>query len=66
MPTFKTSKKCNIDQNAVISTDVVLGNSVKRQNNVSIYSLLICEDDRFLGHSTVFTNVITTYSAINR
>jgi UDP-2-acetamido-3-amino-2,3-dideoxy-glucuronate N-acetyltransferase len=43
-----------------------LGNNVKVQNNVSIYTGVICEDDVFLGPSMVFTNVINPRSAVNR
>ncbi|WP_321298640.1 acyltransferase [Marinifilum fragile] len=57
---------CNIGQNVVVSPDVVLGKSVKVQNNVSIYTGVICEDDVFLGPSMVFTNVINPRSAVNR
>jgi UDP-2-acetamido-3-amino-2,3-dideoxy-glucuronate N-acetyltransferase len=39
---------------------------VKVQNNVSIYTGVICEDDVFLGPSMVFTNVINPRSAVNR
>jgi UDP-2-acetamido-3-amino-2,3-dideoxy-glucuronate N-acetyltransferase len=46
--------------------DVVLGNNVKVQNNVSIYTGVFCEDDVFLGPSMVFTNVINPRSAVNR
>ena len=52
--------------NVVISPEVVLGKNVKVQNNVSIYTGVICEDDVFLGPSMVFTNVINPRSAINR
>jgi UDP-2-acetamido-3-amino-2,3-dideoxy-glucuronate N-acetyltransferase len=45
---------------------VVLGNNVKVQNNVSIYTGVTCEDDVFLGPSMVFTNVTNPRSAINR
>jgi UDP-2-acetamido-3-amino-2,3-dideoxy-glucuronate N-acetyltransferase len=45
---------------------VILGNNVKVQNNVSIYTGVICEDDVFLGPSVVFTNVINPRSAVNR
>ena len=57
---------CNIGQNVVISPDVVLGNGCKVQNNVSIYTGVICEDDVFLGPSMVFTNVTNPRSAVNR
>jgi UDP-2-acetamido-3-amino-2,3-dideoxy-glucuronate N-acetyltransferase len=50
----------------VISPEVVLGNNVKVQNNVSIYTGVTCDDDVFLGPSMVFTNVINPRSAINR
>jgi UDP-2-acetamido-3-amino-2,3-dideoxy-glucuronate N-acetyltransferase len=59
-------KFCNIGQNVVISPGVVLGSNVKIQNNVSLYTGVICEDDVFLGPSCVFTNVVNPRSAINR
>jgi UDP-2-acetamido-3-amino-2,3-dideoxy-glucuronate N-acetyltransferase len=43
-----------------------LGKNVKVQNNVSIYTGVICEDDVFLGPSMVFTNVMNPRSAIKR
>jgi len=43
-----------------------LGNNVKVQNNVSIYTGVICEDDVFLGPSMVFTNIVNPRSAIIR
>jgi UDP-2-acetamido-3-amino-2,3-dideoxy-glucuronate N-acetyltransferase len=39
---------------------------VKVQNNVSIYTGVICEDDVFLGPSMVFTNITNPRSAVNR
>ena len=36
------------------------------QNNVSIYSGVICEDDVFLGPSMVFTNILNPRSAVVR
>ena len=57
---------CNIGQNVVISPKVVLGKNVKVQNNVSIYTGVICEDDVFLGPSMVFTNITNPRSAILR
>jgi len=44
----------------------VLGNNVKVQNNVSIYTGVICEDDVFLGPSMVFTNIVNPRSAVIR
>lgn len=43
-----------------------MGNNVKVQNNVSIYTGVTCEDDVFLGPSCVFTNVVNPRSAINQ
>ena len=48
------------------SAGFVLGRNVKVQNNVSIYTGVICEDDVFLGPSMVFTNVINPRSHVNR
>jgi UDP-2-acetamido-3-amino-2,3-dideoxy-glucuronate N-acetyltransferase len=49
----------------VVSPQVVLGNNVKVQNNVSIYTGVICDDDVFYP-SMVFTNVINPRSAVIR
>ena len=46
--------------------DVKLGRNVKIQNNVSVYTGVICEDDVFLGPSMVFTNVINPRSHVIR
>ena len=47
-------------------SEVVLGDNVKIQNNVSVYTGVICEDNVFIGPSAVFTNVINPRSQINR
>ncbi len=57
---------CNLGQNVVVSPRVILGRNVKVQNNVSIYTGVICEDDVFLGPSMVFTNVLNPRSAVVR
>jgi UDP-2-acetamido-3-amino-2,3-dideoxy-glucuronate N-acetyltransferase len=57
---------CNIGQNVVISPGVRLGKNCKVQNNVSIFTGVICEDDVFLGPSMVFTNVNNPRSAVVR
>lgn len=59
-------ERCNLGQNVVVSPGVILGNNVKVQNNVSIYTGVICEDDVFLGPSCVFTNIINPRSAVIR
>jgi UDP-2-acetamido-3-amino-2,3-dideoxy-glucuronate N-acetyltransferase len=45
---------------------VVIGSNVKIQNNVSVYTGCILEDDVFCGPSMVFTNVINPRSHIAR
>jgi len=45
---------------------VTVGNRVKIQNNVSVYTGVDLEDDVFCGPSMVFTNVINPRSAIER
>lgn len=62
----RIGRKCNLGQNVVVSPQVILGDNVKVQNNVSIYTGVICEDDVFLGPSMVFTNVINPRSAVPR
>ncbi|MEI3564428.1 MAG: N-acetyltransferase, partial [Alistipes finegoldii] len=57
---------CNIGQNVMVAADVKLGRQVKVQNNVSIYSGVICEDYVFLGPSSVLTNVKDPRSRIPR
>ena len=59
-------EKCNIGQNVVISPGVILGKNVKIQNNVSLYTGVVCEDDVFLGPSCVLTNVTNPRAQINR
>jgi UDP-2-acetamido-3-amino-2,3-dideoxy-glucuronate N-acetyltransferase len=59
-------ENCNLGQNVVVLPEVVLGRNVKIQNNVSVYTGVICEDDVFLGPSMVFTNVINPRSAVVR
>jgi UDP-2-acetamido-3-amino-2,3-dideoxy-glucuronate N-acetyltransferase len=57
---------CILGQNVVVSPQVILGDKVKVQNNVSIYTGVICEDEVFLGPSMVFTNVINPRAGIQR
>ena len=44
----------------------MLGNNVKVQNNVSIYTGVMLEDDVFCGPSMVFTNVVNPRSHVVR
>jgi len=66
MPNSTMGEHCNIGQNVVVSPDVVLGRNVKVQNNVSLYTGVVCEDDVFIGPSVVFTNISNPRSAVSR
>ena len=66
MPRARIGAGCNLGQNTFIASDVILGDNVKVQNNVSIYTGVIIEDDVFLGPSMVFTNVVNPRSHVSR
>ncbi len=66
MPDAEIGEYCSFGQNVVVSPGVRLGNNVKVQNNVSIYTGVICEDNVFLGPSMVFTNIVNPRSAVVR
>lgn len=50
----------------MVADDVVIGDNVKVQNNVAIYSGTTIEDDVFLGPSCVLTNVSNPRSQVLR
>ena len=62
----KIGKRCIFGQNVNVDGGVVIGNNVKIQNNVSLYTGLVAEDDVFLGPSCVLTNVTNPRSQVNR
>jgi len=66
MPDSVVGERCNFGQNVVVSPGCRIGNNVKIQNNVSIYTGVILEDDVFCGPSMVFTNVINPRSHVER
>ena len=49
-----------------MAPNVKVGNGVKIQNNVSLFSGVEIEDNVFLGPSCVFTNILIPRSEINR
>jgi UDP-2-acetamido-3-amino-2,3-dideoxy-glucuronate N-acetyltransferase len=59
-------ENCNLGQNVVVSPGCRIGSRCKIQNNVSIYTGVVLEDDVFCGPSMVFTNVINPRSFIVR
>lgn len=66
MKDSKIGPRCILGQNVVVSPGVVIGENCKIQNNVSLYTGVILEDDVFCGPSCVFTNVINPRSQIVR
>ena len=62
----KIGARCVFGQTVNVDGGVVIGNNVKVQNNVSIYTGTVIEDDVFLGPSCVLTNVTNPRSQINR
>lgn len=65
MPKAVIGDNCAIGQGCYIA-NVVIGNGVRIQNNVSVYDSVVLEDDVFCGPSCVFTNVINPRSAVQR
>lgn len=55
-----------LGQNVLVASHTIIGNNVKIQNNVAVYTGVELEDDVFCGPSCVFTNVINPRSQIVR
>jgi UDP-2-acetamido-3-amino-2,3-dideoxy-glucuronate N-acetyltransferase len=62
----RIGQRCIFGQNANVDGGTIVGNNVKVQNNVSIYTGAIIEDDVFLGPSCVLTNVTNPRSQVLR
>jgi UDP-2-acetamido-3-amino-2,3-dideoxy-glucuronate N-acetyltransferase len=62
----KIGARCVLGQNVFVATGVVIGDSVRVQNNVSLYAGTTVEDDVFLGPSCVLTNVTNPRASIDR
>ena len=57
---------CNLGQNVFVADDVRIGDRCKIQNNVSLYTGVILEDEVFVGPSAVFTNVTNPRASVDR
>jgi UDP-2-acetamido-3-amino-2,3-dideoxy-glucuronate N-acetyltransferase len=66
MRDVRIGRRCIFGQNCNVASGVVIGDNVKVQNNVSIYTGTVIEDDVFLGPSCVLTNVTNPRSQVNR
>jgi len=66
MKVAKSGERCIVGQNDNVDGGVIIGNNVKVQNNVSIYTGTVIENDVFLGHSCVLTNVTNPRSQVKR
>ncbi len=62
----RIGERCVIGQNVNVDGGTLIGNNVKIQNNVSVYTGAVIEDDVFLGPSCVLTNVSNPRSQVNR
>jgi len=62
----RIGRSCNFGQNVFVAPQVTIGDNVKIQNNVSVYTGTTIEDDVFLGPSCVLTNVSNPRSEIVR
>ncbi len=54
--TARVGAGCVIGRNVFVDADVVVGDLVKIQNNVSVYKGVTLEDEVFVGPCVVFTN----------
>jgi UDP-2-acetamido-3-amino-2,3-dideoxy-glucuronate N-acetyltransferase len=61
----RIGSRCSLGQNVNVDGGII-GNNVKIQNNVSLYTGIVVEDDVFLGPSSVLTNVTNPRSQVNR
>tara|TARA_B100001113_G_C21078540_1_gene608819 strand:- start:692 stop:1267 length:576 start_codon:yes stop_codon:yes gene_type:complete len=66
MENVTIGEECILGQNTMVGRGVTIGSGCKIQNNVSIFSGVILEDDVFCGPSCVFTNVLHPRSFIER
>ena len=66
LPGPRIGRACTLWRNGMAGHDVVIGDNVKIQNNVAVYTGTVVEDDVFLGPSCVLTNVSNPRSQVVR
>jgi len=66
MKNVRIGPNCILGQNIMVGNGVTIGARCKIQNNVSIYSGVLLEDDVFCGPSCVFTNILNPRAHIDR
>lgn len=66
LPGTSIGSGCVLGQNVMVGPNVTVGDRCKIQNNVSIYTGVVLEDEVFCGPSCVFTNVLTPRAFVER
>jgi UDP-2-acetamido-3-amino-2,3-dideoxy-glucuronate N-acetyltransferase len=61
----RIGRGCVLGQNVYVG-NVVIGDDVRLQNNVSVYDGVTLEDHVFCGPSAVFTNVVNPRAEVSR
>lgn len=59
-------RACVLGQNTFVASGVRIGDRVRIQNNVSLYTGITIEDDVFIGPSFVFTNIKNPRAELDR
>ncbi len=62
----RVGARCVLGQNVFVASCVIIGDSCRIQNNVSLYDGVILEEEVFVGPSCVFTNVRNPRASISR
>lgn len=66
MPGAKIGKDVVLGQNCYVAAKAEIGDGCRLQNNISVYDLVILEEDVFVGPSAVFTNVRNPRAFVSR
>ena len=66
MPGAKIGKDVVLGQNCYVASKAEIGDGCRLQNNISVYDLVILEEEVFVGPSAVFTNVRNPRAFVSR